>query len=774
MKHAALHPKSLIPRSARARILLWACLIGMIFGVIELGLPLEEFLRAQRNQLHPRDASGEIVLIAIDDRSLQEIGRYPWPRRQLADVALKLDKLGARRIFFDILVTDRTDRADDAALADAMSSLGGRAVLPVAFGSDAATGEQIELYPLPQFTEGVHLAHTMTKQTPFGTVRRLPFELRFRDKDFPSLAGMLGGVSGAERPDFPIDYSVEIGSIPKISAADVVAGKAAPSVIAGKDVIIGKTFRPYSESFFEPTLGDLPGTYLHILGAETLKRGMPVDLGWPVPFVLSFLLALACLRINRPAFSVATIVGGVAGLLIVPTLLEANHIFVDVMPAVFLLLFVGLGFSWSAIRQMYSDWSTTNAVSGLPNLNALRSQSALDTGRALVAARVHNYPAIVSTLSPEGEKVLVQQMAQRLMVGASEPMLYQGDEGIFSWFAGPGGEKSTGAHLDALATLFRSPIVVQGKPFDLVITFGFDADESRLIPNRLASALVAADEAYEEGLKWKEHDRSKLEDSAWKLSLLSQLDAAIDAGDLWVAYQPKLDLASNRIVGAEALARWTHMEKGPISPLEFILAAEQSDRIEKLTNHVLEQAIRAAAAINRDGVEFDISVNLSARLIEDRTLAKRIRTLLGKHGLKPERLTLEVTETAALGSGDKSLETLDELRAMGIYLSVDDYGTGMSTLDYLQRIPATEIKIDRSFVIGMQANHATKVMVNSTIQLAHSLGQKVVAEGVEDEETLSELRRMNCDLAQGYLIGRPMTFRALTARLAGIKGEAAA
>jgi EAL domain-containing protein (putative c-di-GMP-specific phosphodiesterase class I) len=309
--------------------------------------------------------------------------------------------------------------------------------------------------------------------------------------------------------------------------------------------------------------------------------------------------------------------------------------------------------------------------------------------------------------------------------------------------------------------------MVDGQQFDVAISFGFDTDYDRSIPNRIAGALVAADAAQREGLKWKAHDSTQMEDSAWKLSLLSQLDAAIDAGDLWVAYQPKVDLKTGAMIGAEALARWTHPEKGPVSPIEFILAAEKSNRIEKLTHHVLESAVRVAAAINRHGHIFNMSVNLSARLIDDPTLVATIRKLLTKHDLPPQRLTLEVTETAALGHAARSLAILRQLRDMGVQLSVDDYGTGMSTLDYLQRIPASEIKIDRSFVIGMQASQAPRVMVNSTIQLAHSLGQKVVAEGVEDEETLDELKRMNCDFAQGYLLGRPMTFRALSKRILG-------
>jgi EAL domain-containing protein (putative c-di-GMP-specific phosphodiesterase class I) len=377
----------------------------------------------------------------------------------------------------------------------------------------------------------------------------------------------------------------------------------------------------------------------------------------------------------------------------------------------------------------------------------------------LIAARIQNYPEINSALPQEDEKMLVDQIALRLTLGAPGLKLYQGDEGIFAWFAEPA---SLSDHLDALHALFRSPVIVAGNPLDLTITFGIDAGSDRSLANRLGSALVAADEAAGEGLRWKEYDPAKLKDAAWKLSLLSQLDAAIDAGDLWIAYQPKLDLASGTITGAEALVRWTHPEKGPISPVEFVIAAEQSDRIQKLTSFVLEQAIAGAAALNSRGLDFEISVNLSARLVDDPSLTHDVRGLLTKYGLPAERLTLEVTETVALTGNGNNFRALRELRESGVRLAIDDYGTGLSTLEYLKKIPATEIKIDKSFIQSVGNSRSDMLMVHSTIQLAHSLGQKVVAEGVEEPETLELIKKLGCDVAQGYLIGRPMTYRALS------------
>jgi EAL domain-containing protein (putative c-di-GMP-specific phosphodiesterase class I) len=420
--------------------------------------------------------------------------------------------------------------------------------------------------------------------------------------------------------------------------------------------------------------------------------------------------------------------------------------------------------AWLQHKARSGSGAKTHPISGLPNFAALREVEASGE-RPLIVARVTNYAEIVSSLPAEQEKALTHQIAGRLTLGSAGQILYQGDGGVFVWFADDEMAVTLPDHLNALHTLFRSPVILAAVHVDLNVVFGIETGSGRSTANRLGSALLAAEEAAAEGSRWKQYDAARLKEAPWRLSLLSQLDAAIDAGELWIAYQPKLDLRTRRTIGAEALVRWTHPEKGPISPIEFIGAAEQSGRIHKLTAYVLERSIQAAAALNKRGVRFSVAVNLSARLIDDALLPERVSHLLTKHQLAPDLLTLEITETAALGTTAAHLANLDRLRTLGVEISVDDYGTGLSTLDYLKKIPASEIKIDKSFVQAMHRSEGDRVIVNSTIQLAHSLGRRVVAEGIEDRETLYALSLMGCDLAQGFYIGRPMSFRSLARSL---------
>ena len=257
--------------------------------------------------------------------------------------------------------------------------------------------------------------------------------------------------------------------------------------------------------------------------------------------------------------------------------------------------------------------------------------------------------------------------------------------------------------------------------------------------------------------------------------MLSQLDDAIDKGEVWVAYQPKLELASRRIVGAEALARWTHPEKGPIAASEFIAAAEQHDRIGKLTDFVLDSAIAAAAAARPPAAAVsEWRSTCRPGCLPTRGLRFASRQCSRGTRLPPQQLTLELTETAELAASGTAIEMLSaDARTRASTISIDDYGTGLSTLDYLKKIPASEIKIDQSFVKGMLDNRSDRLMVQSTIGLAHSLGRRVVAEGVEHRDTLEALAEMECDFAQGFIIGRPMSLESLARRLPGSQSRVA-
>jgi len=236
---------------------------------------------------------------------------------------------------------------------------------------------------------------------------------------------------------------------------------------------------------------------------------------------------------------------------------------------------------------------------------------------------------------------------------------------------------------------------------------------------------------------------------------MRELRKAIADNDLELYYQPKKNLKTGEICGAEALARWPHPEHGFISPGEFIPVAEQTGLIRELTLWALNSALRQCA-VWRDRENFVISVNVSARDLLDPNLPDLIQRSIATWGVDPSRLTLELTETAMMQDRRNTLDVLNRLSRIGLSLSIDDFGSGYSSLTYLQKLPVDELKIEKDFVVNMEENESDSIIVRTVVDLGHNFNLSVVAEGVETEQAYGMLAAMGCDIAQGYFIAKPM------------------
>jgi diguanylate cyclase len=234
---------------------------------------------------------------------------------------------------------------------------------------------------------------------------------------------------------------------------------------------------------------------------------------------------------------------------------------------------------------------------------------------------------------------------------------------------------------------------------------------------------------------------------------MSEMVRALECSALDLHYQPKRDLRTGTITGVEALVRWSHPQRGQLVPDALLPMAEETGRIAPLTEWVLERAVEDQRRLFERGHSLSVSVNLSGRLIDDEHFT---RTALRIAGDAVGKIILEVTETAIVGNPQVARQTLEALRRVGIGISIDDYGSGFSSLSYLKTIPADELKVDKAFVLGLADDRTDQILICSVIDLAHSLGRQVVAEGVETEGALELLLSMGCDLAQGHLIAWPM------------------
>ena len=305
---------------------------------------------------------------------------------------------------------------------------------------------------------------------------------------------------------------------------------------------------------------------------------------------------------------------------------------------------------------------------------------------------------------------------------------------------------------------FEKPFDIENHHLDIALSMGvveypMHGDDVNILMQR---ADVAMYNAKGKRSGFSVYESSEDTHAVSRLALAAELRQAINENALRLFYQPKIDLNTGKIYGAEALLRWEHKERGFISPADFIPLAEHTGLIQPITCWVLETASKQCGIWNNMGHKLQISINVSMNCIHDARLPAKLNEIILKNKLAPEQITLELTENIFIKDPVRSRKILDNINKMGVGISIDDFGTGYSSLAYLKQLPVNELKVDRSFVMEMLEDESDDVIVKTTIDLAHNLGIYVVAEGVESIEVAQRLKQLNCDAAQGYYLGRPM------------------
>ncbi len=306
------------------------------------------------------------------------------------------------------------------------------------------------------------------------------------------------------------------------------------------------------------------------------------------------------------------------------------------------------------------------------------------------------------------------------------------------------------------------PFVVEILDVEITASVGAAVANDHVKPTELYQrADVAMYSAKSSHSGWELYSPTHSHHAPGRVNFASELRRAIDCNELAVHYQPKVEMSSVRVTGVEALVRWQHPRFGLLPPDAFIPLAEGAGLIRPITDRVLRQAAAQHRELRARGFDLNVAVNLSVRSVLDVDLPDQVSELFGTHGIDPSKLTVEVTEGSVMSDPSRTIGVLNRLADLGVGVALDDFGTGYSSLAYLKRLPATEIKMDRSFVFGMRTNSKDEAIVRSTIDLAHHLSIRVVAEGVEDHWTWARLAALGCDEGQGFVISPPLAPDAL-------------
>lgn len=703
-----------------------------------------------KNRAHPSESNAAIVSL---DNGEQQVGgnQIASPAMQAQILSILADG-GARRIYFDLPNGTGQDPAGVAALEQTLVKQKELVTLVRRARVDPAS--QTSIFGPSQFAvpAGMQVAASAWDVNFVGYAEHSKSAFTIEGKRYPAVS--MAGVEGLDqRQSIYPDFAFSPRSVPTYRASDLLSGKTSPREFAGRRVFVTTTNLQHDTVLGYFGQGRVPAALVDIAGYKGLMLGKAVDLGW-IPSLLLFVAAVRIGSRRRDWRGKLTIYSSlIVACLIGSGLLREHNVVLNVGPALgAMLIYAPLRSS----QKWRNRVQQTSSASGLPNISAM-AEAGVPGSQDVIAVSIAQYEQMLASLPRELHGECARQVARRLSFGGGDRAVFDNDNGLFVWLEDSQTLDGLVEHLEGLRALFSSPLVIDGHVLDTTVHFGIDRNTESRAMSRIKSALASAQEAQGKGKLYEEFGEQRLAESSWELSLHARIDEGLKNGDIWLALQPQYDFRSNRLSGAEALIRWNDPQRGVIPPDAFILQAERAGRIEAITYWVLEKSIRMLRQFNAVAAPFQISVNLSARMVDHPALVHRVADIVRGEGLEDCGLiTFEVTETFSMTNREQAKRNLAALRTMGFRLSIDDFGTGQASLAYLAEIPSDEVKLDRRFIQSIVSDPRERLIVDSVIKLAHALGQEVVAEGIEDIVTLGVLRDLDCDLAQGYHIGRPV------------------
>lgn len=709
-----------------------------------------------------QSAPANAVIVSLDNGAPLNAASVAGSTALQAQLLTRLMVRDGRHIYVDMPAAAGMDVAGDNGFSTAVGRGADIVTLVVRSRVDPAFNRSFPAVSKFAPPAGAKLAVSAWDVNFLGFAERTDPTFPLGDNIVPAVSAAMFGHSSASQHIYP-DFRFNPRAVPIIDARDVLRGGANMRSLAGRQIFVTSTNITNNSVLRLYGSGEIPAAFADIAGYKGIANGRIIEFGWLLLLCLFSLLVIFGhnARSRRDKIAIYTVL--TFAVVILPGVLREWNVISSVAPAMAAMaIYAPLRSSqkWRHRVQL------TSSASGLPNIAAMAAGDRIAQSCDVVAVSVSQYEQMLASLPRELHGECARQIARRLSLGAGDRPVYDNDNGHFVWLEESKTLDALVEHLNGLHALFASPLVIDGHILDTTVHFGIDRNTESSAISRIQAALASANEAQGKGKLYEEFGEQRLAQSPWDLSLHARIDEALRNGDIWLALQPQYDFRSRRISGAEALIRWNDPVRGAIPPDNFILQAERAGRIEAITFWVMERAIAMLDEL-RFALPFQISVNLSARIVDHPTLVQRISDIVRETGLKDcGSITFEVTETFSMANREQARINLAELRAMGFRLSIDDFGMGQAGLAYLAEIPSDEIKLDRRFIQRVTTDRRERLIVESMIGLAHALGQEVVAEGIEDVLTLEALRKMGCDLAQGYYIGRPMALPDLIAYVA--------
>jgi EAL domain-containing protein (putative c-di-GMP-specific phosphodiesterase class I)/CHASE2 domain-containing sensor protein/GGDEF domain-containing protein len=815
MDTSQVNKKSLISKEnwSLVRVQLVAAIIGLLLIVNYQQHRLDFLFYDQLITHFHHSTDNKVAVVEVDDKSLALLGEWPWSRDIHADLLNNLSKANVKAVGFDILFTQNrySNSVQDASFALAIKQAG-NVVLPIA-PSKSRAGGNVELLPQVELAQAAQkLGHVDYEFDIDGMVRSSFLYAGYQSARWPSFALALSQIaeptvpyqtsgeasgSGWTRQDqIFINYSgaEKGGRLPNYSYIDVLTNKVAPEKLAGKVILIGMNATGLGDQFPTPISYQhqtMPGVEINahlvnsIMNQNEIKKIDKYTTGFITLVLFIFSFALLYFVKNKPLLPFLTVCLAIPAIVSI-ALFQFKHLWFapSLIWGLQIILFALIDLTRSKLIKSKIK-SLTHKIEHDTSTHLLNENGFIEycvhtqqsKEQQIIVVQVGKFGGMSGLLGEHVSRQLLAQMKQRLNE------FFANDEEIVARLSGF--EFAVQIHnvsKDQLVDLCNELIEGLSQPYFVEQHYQLPAyigisNHAEINTKELAKELLnnarTAKQIAKNGVlsRFCFFTQDIKENYELQTKLESELSQALANNQIEINYQPQVIATNNKIVGAEALVRWRHPERGLVRPDHFIPIAEKTGLIVDLGRWVIQQACKQAKYWQVNGNPgFRVAVNISAVQFADKGLVSDVENALKEAELEAKYLELELTESGIIEDMAQAVQTLNSLKQLGVELAIDDFGTGYSSLSYLKQFPIDRIKINKSFVQEVTESNNAQELTLAIISMAHSLGMKVIAEGIESEQQQEFLYSNKCEEMQGYYFGKPESVDKINELLKTIRG----
>jgi diguanylate cyclase len=737
-------------RKIARNLALMATFFGLL-GAVGIFEPVSLLLYTVQKKINVKPVSGDIVIVGVDEKSISELGAWPWPRAKQAEVLRAIDAQEPKKVVVDIVYRGKTTAADDSALGAAFADMKAPTAV-IAFATGTRMSETQSLFSSSDISQG---KATVSAYVPtlFNYIWSIPTSVKSPKGYLPSIAAYIAAKPLPKQQIFRIDYGFDPDTIPIYSASDLVEGKISHNALQGKSVVFGLTDPTLNDKHNMPGRAERAGPMFQVMGAETLKNGMPTDLGW----LPAFLVAILCcgllltthgLRYSRSlsGLSCAVILAGSTGL----TILNIGN---DPIAAIGLIILaaVYVGRQKAALVR-----AQRNADTGLSDMGGYAINDVV-TQNWLIAATPEITRSIRTKAMPDDALLITREIVRRLSAIINLRDINQNDAQQLIWEMPALANDELAAHLDGIRRLISTPFSIDGRAVQIDIFFGVDRDTASNLKLRTERALDASELAKSLEVTYKIASGS-ISIGQLAGTFAADFEAAIADKSASIVLEPIQRMDNALPIGAEATLRWAHPAYGQLNATQLWGLAQKSGQLDNYSLQLSRLAMAAAARISSERKGFQICVEMMVETLACETVQSAIDATRQEERCPIYNIVFKIMNVHDHLSNEKALKSIAAFQAKGYQIGLGNYGLTNADIELITIIKPKILFIAPKLSTGLLGTASNKIFAEAAIRIAKLHNIQTVADDIDDRAIFDQLKSIGCYSAKGKSVNNALSF----------------